>query len=506
MDPLGARDDLIDIDSLTRWNLTQLPEYVPREKEDEDKKSVFPWRNDLNGKICLWSGDLTRLNTHAVVHTTNEKLNDRGTDSDNLFLKAGPELYKEIRADIKVIKTGEAKLTKGHGLPARFIIHTVGPRFNVKYLTAAESALFSCYRNTLQLAREQSIRTIGLSCIHTVKRGYPPDSGSHIACRTIRRFLEKFGDSFDTIVLVCNQENLDAYKNILPLYFPRNSKEEEYALDNLPEDVGNENGEPVVAERQIRILDKPAFAAYKAVHVGQDDFEETIDLNSQFCTSTALDVGHHPFASMEEDPDKTKKGTIYGKNNADVRRIESQRRYERLLKRAKTDDLTDIAGTRFLYRAGSDRFNRPVVVFVGKNFPATSINLEKALLYLIRVMDPIADSDFIVVYYHTLTTNQNYIPMAYLKMAYNVLDYKYRKHLRSFYIVHPTWWTKVATWFFTTFTASDIKDKLHIIKGVQYLYSSITPDQLDVPTFVLDYDTRLNGPRYAIPSEAPEAL
>ncbi|ESO93247.1 hypothetical protein LOTGIDRAFT_232697 [Lottia gigantea] len=478
MDPLGARDDVIDVDSLTKWNLTQLPEYTPRESGDEEKQSPFPWRKDLNGKLCVWSGDISLLNTHGIVHTTNEKLNDRSVESDLIFQKAGPDLYKEIQSDIKVIKTGEAKLTKGYGLPSRFIIHTVGPRFNIKYLTAAESALYSCYRNSLQIAKENNIRTIAITCIHTIRRGYPPDSGAHIACRTIRRFLEKFGNSFDIVVLVCNDENLDIYNHVLPLYFPRNSKEEEYAISNLPSDVGNENGEPVILERQIRILDKPAFAAYRD---GHGDFEETIDLNRQFCTSTALDVGHHPFASMEENPDSVKQGALYGKNAADVRKIEIQRRYERLLKRSKSEDFNSIAGTRFLYRA--------------------------ALLYLIRVMDPVADNDYVVIYYHTLTSNQNHIPMAYLKLAYNFLDYKFRKHLKAFYIVHPTWWTKLATWFFTTFTATDIKSKLQIVKCVQYLYSKITPDQLDIPNFVLDYDTKINGPRYTVPENtSPDDL
>lgn len=55
--------------------------------------------------------------------------------------------------DFLVCKTGEAKLTKGYNLPARYIIHTVGPRYNLKYITAAESALYSCYRNVLQLCR-----------------------------------------------------------------------------------------------------------------------------------------------------------------------------------------------------------------------------------------------------------------------------------------------------------------------------------------------------------------
>ncbi|XP_071113143.1 protein GDAP2 homolog [Haliotis cracherodii] len=505
MDPLGARDDIVTVEQLTRWNLTQLPEYGERSNGENERSSPFPWRNDLNAKIILWNGDLTRLNVHAIVHTTNEHLNDKSTESDAIFKKAGPELYKEVQNNIRVCKTGEAKITKGHNLPARHVIHTVGPRFNIKYVTAAESALYSSYRNTLQLCREYNVHTLGLCCIHTSQRGYPSESGAHIGIRTTRRFLEKFGEDIDTVVFVCSDETVDVYKGLLPLYFPRNIREENYAEELLPRDIGNENGEPVIKDRQIRILDKPAFAALKAE--GREDFEETIDLNQAFEQSTALDVGHHPFAQMEENPDKVKKTSLYGKSSDEQRKIEMKRRYDRFLKRSKTDDLTDIAALRCLYRSGVDRVGRPVVVFVGKNFPANNVDPERALLYMVRVMDPVVEKDYVVVYFHTQTTSNNHPAMNYLKFAYSLLDRRYKKNLKAFYVIHPTWWSKLATWFFTTFTASDIKPKVHNLGGVQYLYTKMNPDQLDVPPFVMDYDIQINGARYSVPSEdSPEGL
>ncbi|XP_041352655.1 protein GDAP2 homolog [Gigantopelta aegis] len=497
MDPLGARSDVIEVEKLTRWNLTQLPEYHETEQRQDGKTVPFPWRNDLNAKIILWGGDITCLNVHAIVHTTNEHLTDQNPQSDLIFEKAGPALQVEVKNSIKVCKTGEAKITKGHNLLARYVIHTVGPRYNIKYLTAAESALFCSYRSTLQLAREYGIRTLGLCCIHTTRRGYPPESGAHIAIRTTRRFLEKYGGSFDTIVFVCAEETLDIYRRILPLYFPRNNKEEDFAIDHLPNDLGNEDGEPVIEERQIRIIDKPTFAALRANH---DDLEETIDLNQEFCPSTVLDVGHHPFSHMEENPDNSRHAGVT-KNNTEQKKLDSRRRYERFLKRAKSEDLTDIAGLRCLYRTGTDRCGRPVVVFIGKQFIVDAVDPERALLYLVRVMEPVVDKDYVVVYFHTQTTKRNQPPMNYLKMAYNLLDNRYKKNLKYFYIIHPTWWSKLATWFFTTFTASDIKPNVHNLKGVQYLYSKMDPDQIDVPPFVMDYDTQINGPRYHVPPE-----
>ncbi|XP_076445634.1 protein GDAP2 homolog [Babylonia areolata] len=504
-EPLGTRDDLIDINKLTRWNFTLLPEASDRDPLADKEESPFPWRNDLNSKIILCTGNLTLLNVHAIVHPTNEHMNDKNPISDEIFYQGGPSLVKEVKEDIRVCKTGEAKLTKGYNLPARYVIHTVGPRYNIKYITAAESALYCSYRNTLQLCRENAIRSLGLACIHTMRRSYPPEEGAHIAIRTVRRFLEKFPDTLDSLLFVCNDETYEIYRKLLPLYFPRNIKEEEDSVSKLPKDLGNEDGEPVIQERQIRIIDKPTFAAYKSE--SQNEFEETIDLNKAFETSVAVDVGHHPFASMQEHPDNSKTRALKGIPAAEYRRAEARRRYETLLKKARTEDLTDIASLRCMYRSGVDRHGRPVIVFVGSNISVKDVDMQRVLLYMVKVMDTVVDTPYVVVYFHTLTSGANHPPMNYLKYAYSMLDNRYRKNLKNFYIVHPTWWSKLATWFFTTFTASDIKPKVHSLSGVQYLYTKINPDQLDVPQFIHEHDIKVNGPRYFVPEpESPEGL
>ncbi|XP_052807341.1 protein GDAP2 homolog [Mya arenaria] len=498
-DPLGARDHVVYVDNMTRWNFTVLPlasdDDSQNHSESEEKVSPFPWRNDLNNKIILWSGDITELSVHAIVHSTNERMTERSSVTETLYTKAGPKLEAEIKNNIKVCKTGDAKISEGFDLLSRYVIHTVGPRYNVKYVTAAEGALFCSYRNVLQLVRENSIRTLGLCCVHSGKRGYPPKEGAHIAIRTVRRFLEKYGSDVDAIIFVCDDGTYNVYEEVLPLYFPRNPQEEQESLAHLPEDIGDDMGEPVIPERQIRIMDKPIYPKSD----DRDFDDKTVDLNAEFGKSINGTVGQHPFASMQADPDTQKR--LNPRSDVDMKKVEARKRYERLLKRARTEDLTDIASLRCLYRTGQDRFGRPVIVFVGRNFPASTVDLEKALLYAIRLLDPIVEQDYVVVYFHTHTSGQNLPPMNFLKNVYHILDHKYKKNLKSFYVVHPTWWSKFATWFFTTFTASDIKQKVHSLKGVQYLYAKINPDQLDIPSFVLDYDIKENGPRYCVPFE-----
>lgn len=78
-------------------------------------------------------------------------------------------------------RTGEVRVTQGHELPARYIIHTVGPKYNIKYQSAAENTLHACYRNVMQKTCEMGLHSLALCVINSVKRNYPPDEGAHIA-------------------------------------------------------------------------------------------------------------------------------------------------------------------------------------------------------------------------------------------------------------------------------------------------------------------------------------
>ncbi|CAH0559727.1 unnamed protein product [Brassicogethes aeneus] len=163
-------------------------------------------------------------------------------------------------------------------------------------------------------------------------------------------------------------------------------------------------------------------------------------------------------------------------------------RYEKLLRRARSEDLSEVSGIGCLYQSGVDRMGRPVVVFIGKWFPFNNVNLDKALLYLIDLLDPIVRGDYVIAYFHSLTTREHYPTFAWLKEVYNVLPYKYKKNLKAFYVIHPTFWTKIMTWWFTTFMARAIKQKVHNLAGVELLYSVIAPDQLEIPAFITEYD------------------
>ncbi|XP_046996346.1 protein GDAP2 homolog [Schistocerca americana] len=499
MDPLEQAGEWLRGDSLPRWSSTQpmqrLLDYSASGELRKHSTSPFPYSPEVNQRVVLWNGDITSLNVDAIVHSTNESMNERNPASDRLFARAGPGLREEISTEIKECRTGEVRVTQGYNLPARFIIHTVGPKYNVKYQTAAENTLHSCYRNILQKACELNISSLALCVVNSVRRNYPPDEGAHIAIRTVRRFLEKHHSSLETVIFAVENTDLGIYEVLLPLYFPRSLQEEENALWQLPSDVGGLYGEPVYPDRQIRIIDNPQHSL---------DPDDSIDLSSHM--DTTISVGEHAFSQMQGDLDQQR--LLGERPQSDplgdlmVKEMQNKERYERLLRRAKTEDLSEVSGIGCLYQSGVDRFGRPVIVFVGKWFRFKEINLDKALLYLIYLLDPLVKGDYIIVYFHTLTSTANHPSLTWLREVYNVLPYKYKKNLKSFYIVHPTIWTKMMTWWFTTFMAPAIKQKVHSLPGVEYLYSVMSPDQLEIPAYITEYDMSINGLRYFQP-ESP---
>ncbi|XP_063244031.1 protein GDAP2 homolog [Bacillus rossius redtenbacheri] len=498
MDPLGKAADVVEAGALQPWAQVA-PAHRPTDYSSlaEDRRHVaspFPCNHRLNKKVVLWVGNIASLNVDAVVNTTNESLNERNPISDGIFARAGPGLLKEIQEEVRECRTGEVRVTQGHNLPARYVIHTVGPKYNIKYQTAAQNTLHSCYRNVLQKACELGVSSIALCVVNSVRRNFPPDEGAHIALRTVRRFLEKHGSSLETVVFAIGNADIGIYEVLLPLYFPRSPQEEQNALWQLPANVGGPDGEPIQPDRQIRIIDNPQ-------HALEDD---SGDLSSHF--ETSLSVGELAFSQMQGDLDQQR---LLGERPPTdplgdllVKEMHTKERYERLLRRAKTEDLSEVSGIGCLYQSGVDRLGRPVIVFVGKWFRFSEINLDKALLYLIYLLDPLVKGDYAIAYFHTLTSSANHPSFAWLREVYNILPYKYKKNLKAFYIVHPTIWTKMMTWWFTTFMAPAIKQKVHSLPGVEYLYSTMSPEQLEIPAFITEYDMTINGLRYFQP-ESP---
>ncbi len=170
-------------------------------------------KKNLNDKIAIIQGDITNLDVDAIVNAANTTLLGGGGVDGAIHRAAGPQLRAECRT-IGGCRPGEAKLTRGYHLPARFVIHTVGPVWRGGEHHEPET-LENCYRNSLQLAVENEIKTIAFPAISCGAYGYPIPDAAQVAVSTARDFLAT-DDTIDKVTFVLWGENIyDAYRQLL---------------------------------------------------------------------------------------------------------------------------------------------------------------------------------------------------------------------------------------------------------------------------------------------------
>jgi len=151
-------------------------------------------------RIAVVRGDITAMAVDAVVNAANSTLLGGGGVDGAIHQAAGPELLEECRT-LGGCATGEAKVTGGYHLPARFVIHTVGPIWQGG--GAGEDALLArCYAESLRLAVEYGVRTIAFPAISTGAYRFPADRAAGIAVAAVRRFLAQDA-TLTRVLLVC---------------------------------------------------------------------------------------------------------------------------------------------------------------------------------------------------------------------------------------------------------------------------------------------------------------
>ena len=142
--------------------------------------------------IRIVQGDITTLEVDAIVNAANQRMLGGGGVDGAIHRAAGPALYEaclkvpEVRPGVRC-PTGEARITPGFDLPAKFVVHTVGPVYR-DGLHGEPDQLAACYRNSLALAAENGCKSIAFPCISTGVYGYPIEDATRIAIREVQTF------------------------------------------------------------------------------------------------------------------------------------------------------------------------------------------------------------------------------------------------------------------------------------------------------------------------------
>ncbi len=159
--------------------------------------------------------DITTLDMDAIVNAANSSLLGGGGVDGAIHRAAGSNLVHECRL-LGGCKTGKAKITKGYRLPARHIIHTVGPVWQ-DGLHGESELLASCYRASLELAVRHGLSSIAFPCISTGVYGYPAEEASAIAVQTVREFLAQTSYQIDVTFCCFSTHDLNIYQKYLAL-------------------------------------------------------------------------------------------------------------------------------------------------------------------------------------------------------------------------------------------------------------------------------------------------
>lgn len=226
-----GKEDLLRM-LMNVWEVEELPDEFYRlqdeylqEKLAQTELTNLEQLTEVEKNIYLWQGDITTLKVDAIVNAANKALlgcfipHHRCIDNA-IHSKAGVQLRQEcfdiMQKQGEYEKTGQVKLTSGYNLPAKYVLHTVGPIIYDKVEESDKELLASCYRNCLELAVKNGIKSVAFCCISTGEFRFPNELAAEIAVSTVRTFIKNHPESEIKVVFnVFKDSDFNIYRKIL---------------------------------------------------------------------------------------------------------------------------------------------------------------------------------------------------------------------------------------------------------------------------------------------------
>ncbi|XP_064271481.1 ADP-ribose glycohydrolase MACROD2 isoform X2 [Passer domesticus] len=203
--------DYVALDNIPTWM---------EDLKSENTKEDLQGKKSLSEKVSLYRGDITLLEVDAIVNAANSSLLGGGGVDGCIHRAAGPCLVAECRS-LNGCETGQAKITCGYDLPAKYVIHTVGPIARGHLTDTHKENLASCYKSSLKLAKEYNIRSIAFPCISTGIYGFPNEPAAVIALSTIKGWLSKNHNEVDRVIFcVFLEVDYKIFKKKMGEFFP----------------------------------------------------------------------------------------------------------------------------------------------------------------------------------------------------------------------------------------------------------------------------------------------
>ncbi|XP_041645293.1 ADP-ribose glycohydrolase MACROD2 isoform X2 [Cheilinus undulatus] len=224
------RQDYIPLDKIPTWREEN------KSNEKEEGKEVTGG-GGLSDKVSLYKGDITVLEVDAIVNAANSSLLGGGGVDGCIHKAAGSCLYDECHS-LNGCETGKAKITCGYDLPARYVIHTVGPVARGHVGPTETNDLTSCYQNSLRLLKENGLSTVAFPCISTGIYGFPNEPAAEIALNTVKSWIEENPDKITRVIFcVFLETDFAIYKKKMADVFQDSDMEvteEQLKEDNNP--------------------------------------------------------------------------------------------------------------------------------------------------------------------------------------------------------------------------------------------------------------------------------